>query len=192
MMPPAGTELPRKGNDSKDEGQQRADDEQGESERAETPQEMRRGAAKDGAERGVAEGEWEEEGGESQEPEDRLREIRARAPGEVADAIPGLRNVGERGVLGRVADDADQGEKSEEDEDDAGDLDGQAVLFRLGLAGPAVPAVRALRFPLFHGGIIAHREAIFPIQASGRPSFDVFAEVLVRRGSVVPQGLDRV
>ena len=108
-----------------------------------------------GPEGGVAQDERQYERGQPQEPEDGLREIGPGASREIADAVPRGRHVGERGILGAVADDADEGEEGQEDEQNAGDLDGQSAFLGRGLGAFCVFAasvLSALRVPFFHGG----------------------------------------
>jgi hypothetical protein len=128
---------------------QRTDDQKEQEDEAQTAQEAAGRAPQDGLDRYVAEDEGEEKGRKTQEPEKRVGEIRSGVAGEVADVMALRRDVGERRVLGVIADEADQGEEGEEKEDEAGDLDGPALS-----AGRGLP-VRAALLRVFHAAIIA-------------------------------------
>ena len=160
MMPPAGMTLPRKGKDLEDESEQRTDDDQAERDRAQSLEKVRRRPPQGRPDGGVAQDKRQEERGQPQEPKDGLREIGSGAAREIADVIPRGRNVGERGVLGIVADDADEGEEGQKDEQDTRDLDGQS----------GFPAAALAPFPFLRWRFWRSSNSVF-----SRPDYSIFS-----------------
>ncbi len=137
------------GDPQEEERGQRTDDQKEQEDEAQAAQKAAGRALEDGLDRHVAEDEGEEEGHEAQEPEEGVGEVCPDVAGEVADVMALRRGVGERRVLGIIADEAEQGEESEEQEDEAGDLNRPALPADRGLP------VRAALLRIFHAAIIA-------------------------------------